>query len=201
MAGEIRKAATSKRIGTEGLLALTPAGIAIVYFAGQLFPDMPEQVKQALVGLVVTGGAMILSRFRDRRHAGKSLLGVGLVVGLLLLQGCVSYDAAGYHRTASAEIRALSQTPAQLEVERCQAHRIAARALRDETGDASAFRGPLGAARALNPTADAHARQAAICQKFLELLADGRASQASIDRAFAAWLRQYRSGDALLGGN
>jgi hypothetical protein len=196
-----RDPASGKRIGTEGLLALTPAGVVIVYFAGQIFPGMPEEVKQALVGLVVTGGAIVISRLRDRRHAGKSLLGVGLVISLLMLQGCVSYDAAGYRGTASAEIRALSQTPAQLTAARCQAHLAASKALLDEDGDASAFRGPLGAARALNPTAQAHARQAAICQKFLELVADGRASQASIDRAFAAWLRQYRSGNALLGGN
>ena len=201
MAAEARPAATNTRIGIEGALALTPAGVAAAYLVGLFFPEMPESARLALVGLVVTGGSIVLSHLRNRRAAGKSLLGVGLVLAALSLGGCVSYDAAGYHATASAEIRALGNTPAQLTAERCEAHLIASRALLNAThGTARAFKGPLGAAQALEPTAWAHARQAAICEKFLELVADDRASQESLDRAFAAWLRQYRSGDALLGG-
>jgi hypothetical protein len=186
-------------MGIEGAFALTPLAVVMTYFISGWFPDMPDEVKLALVGLIVTCGTIAMSRFRDRKFAGKSLLGVGLLIGLLTIGGCVSYDASGYHRLATSEIATLSQVPAQLTVERCLAHAGAAGALRDTEGDGSAFRGPLGAGRAIAPTADSHDRQSIICQKLFKLLSQGEASQSSIDRAFAAWRRQYESGDALFG--
>lgn len=64
-----RDPVTHTRLGVETIAALTPLGLVVAYFVGKLDPTMPEEIRQAVVGIVVGLGSIILSAWRNRKAA------------------------------------------------------------------------------------------------------------------------------------
>ena len=67
MPEEQRSAISVTRVGGE-VAILTPVGIVVAYVVSQWQPDIPESVKQAIVGIVIAGGSMLMSYIRNREH-------------------------------------------------------------------------------------------------------------------------------------
>ncbi len=178
----------------------TSLAVVLSFFVKQWQPEMPGEVLAAFGGLVVGLGTILMSHLRNRQHAGQSLVGLGLVVGLLILPGCVSYDGERYHQLATNEEAALSEVQS-VTVARCEAHLAGAAALRDRDGDASALLLPYGSGGAVGPFASKHQIQAAACYQLLLLIGRDEASAEAIKRVLRAWRRQWKAGDDLLGAD
>ncbi len=67
MAEATRDPTSVKQVGGE-VTVLMSLGMVVVHYVSKLDPEMPEMVEQAIIGLVIAGGSMLLSHMRDRKH-------------------------------------------------------------------------------------------------------------------------------------
>lgn len=62
-----RDPASAKRIGTETLGFMMPAGVIAAHYAKQFDPSMPDMIQNSIAGIFVGIGSMLLSKWRDRK--------------------------------------------------------------------------------------------------------------------------------------
>jgi hypothetical protein len=169
---------------------------------------VPEAVRTAVVGLVVTLGTVAFSEWRNKQHdiaqLGKSSTSAFLMPGLLLVLalGCVTWDGAGFELLAAQEIPALEAADpgAPLDSTRCASLRLASVALRNEEGDSRSLNAPLLAGQHIRTVAGRYDRMASICYEMADRDKARGVNPEIRGTLRADWLRAWRSARALQGG-
>lgn len=123
----------------------------------------------------------------------KWIIGLLSLAGLLVLAGCATHNAGEYRRLAAQELEATT-----VDVDRCEAHKDGAAALRDEEGGDHALKVPLGSGYEVENLASKHDRQEAVCREYVDRTED---RTPELDgRILDAWQRQWGAGSDLVGG-
>lgn len=192
----------------EGAALLTPLGVLVAWLLTLLPVEVPEAVRTAIVGLVVTLGTVAFSEWRNRNHdlaqLGRSGAAIFWKPGLLLVfvLGCVTWDGAGFELLAAQEIPILAAADpaAELDSSRCASLRLAAVALRNEEGDSRSLNAPLLAGQHIRAVAGRYDRMASICYEMVDRDTARGVKPEVRGKLRADWLRAWRSGRALQGG-
>ena len=196
------------RAATEGGI-LAALATVLLWALGLLPVEIPPPVAGAFSGLVVMIGTLAFSEWRNSRYNTALLRGPAIfwmpgLLGLLLVfsLGCVTFAGGTYKGLAGTEIVALSSVAAEvpLDAARCDAHKDAARALRDAEGDSKSLNAPFFAGQHIGELADRHARMGSICYEMAGRDAARGVSSSYRVQLRVAWLRAWRNGRALTGG-
>jgi hypothetical protein len=158
------------------------------------FPEMTESLRGALTAVFTAFGNALFSWLRDNGSGG-SITGVALVVPLMFLVGCVSYDGSRYESVALTEVGATTLTP-----DRCAAHAEGQAALED--GEDWALKVPiLGRGFSIEKAARKHDRQADVCDAQVRHMEQGALTPDIADRTVAAWRRLWGANLAIVKGD
>lgn len=199
------------RAFVEGAAILTPLATIIAWALTLLPLEIPEYVRNAIVGLVVTTGTLVFSELRNRKHAISVITPGGLVfvsllfvpLASLLFVACLTWDGDGFKMLAANEIVELQAVAPEepIATARCDALRLAAVSLRNsETGTSKSLNAPFFAGKNIPELGTRFDRMASICYEFARRdEARGVAPSVRAD-VRGDWLRAWRDGRALQGG-
>ena len=151
----------------EGAAILAPIATIVGWLLTLLPVEVPASVRDAVVALVVVLGTMAFSELRNRSAASavKSIGAAGLVVPLLFLVGCVTWNGDAYRKISVDETLALALSPADVKLDpaRCESLGLGAIALRDTEGSSKSLNAPFFSGQHVAEFASIHDRQASIC--------------------------------------
>lgn len=190
----------------EGGAFLTPIAVIVAWLLTLLPVYVPEAVRSAVVGLIVTIGTLAFSEWRNRRYQVNLLHGPAIfwMPGFLLVfaLGCVTFAGGTYKGLAGTEIVALSSVSADapLNPARCAAHKEAAKALRDADGDSKSLNAPFFAGQHIGELAARHDRMGSMCYEMAGRDETRGVSAANRIQLRADWSRAWRNGRTLTGG-
>jgi len=196
-----RTAATNGRQLVEGAAILTPLAVIAGYLVSLISAEIPSQVQNAIVALVVVLGNLAFSELRNRGYLTQKIAPVALALPLLLV-GCVTWNGDSYRRLANDEIVVLAATlpDVPLDPNRCLALNLGALALRERDGGSRSLNAPFFAGQHVEEMATIHQRASSVCVQLLNLDQEGAVSPALRDRNRTAWEKTWKNGRALLGG-
>lgn len=188
---------------------LTALATIVVWALGLLPIEIPAEVYGAFSGLIVMTGTLAFSEWRNRQHFRQQLQAsaaarmlVFLVPALVLTAACVTWDGSGYNRLAGNELLVIPDMvdTQPLNIERCDAHKQAFLALRDEQGNSTSLNAPFFAGQHIEALSNRHNELGSICYELVARDRERGLEPTYRGRVRAAWVRAWQNGRALQGG-
>lgn len=154
-----RAPASATRVAVEGTGIGGAIATLLVWLLTANGIVVPQEATLAIGVLSTTIVGVIMSKLRDSGVGGKTT-GV-LLVFLVMMMGCVSYDGASYHRFAATSMTS------GLDDDQCLRSLQASAALRDKEGEQSTYNGPFGQGKNIPVLAGKHERLGYACQELV----------------------------------